>query len=615
MDKKYQMKSLADADVQKQLKNASPLDMVQTLQNIELHNQQSSTKVIDDIYKEFEGGGSTVEPLLKPLVISLVDSGLSRVKILQDKKGKKSVSVKKDAAGTAVNDYLSGAVIWEAINDFSYEKYDTQQNTETALADRSNDYRTENRRGEMPGKFDRKEYEHSGNKAATRQARDKVFGSGERVYVNSDIEGKRAYHQSKQDSMGRGSGHKQKVEADHVVSLKALHVEYGKNIFVDKDMVKAAGDNEHNIALITQGLNNAKSEHDLATVRKMRAAAQEKKARGEKLSSNEQSLVDTSDEAMDRFEAREEMAKADIEAHIRKQALDDMSGTVGRAAANMKNEALKAGAKEAMRMGVAEFIKITIFEIKDMILNGFKGGVGARSLMAALKARIRRITRYLKQRVWPAIKELADNVMQTLVKEFFKSLPLFFTNIFKKFMQLVADGMHAIIQAFKILKKPSSEMTSAQKGDALVKVFISIVTPFLTTFLLQLPLGPFEELAEAILGGVVSCILVWAVDKADIFNTKADRRSQRVKEVFEYRVRQIKQNVDVFDRNATEAFIQQRAAFDGMRKQISDAIDANKPLHELSTNLADFMGVGEKIKIRDTDSFAELLASNRQLTI
>ncbi|WP_157834530.1 hypothetical protein [Oceanospirillum beijerinckii] len=589
--------------------------MVHTLQSIELHNQQSSIKVIDEIYEEFEGGGSTVETLLKPLVISMVDSGLSRVSILQDKKGKKSVSFEKGTGGTAVNDFLSGAVIWEAINDFSYDKYETEQNVEAALADRSNDYRTENRMSEMPGKFKRKEYEHSGKKSATKQARDKVFGDGDRVYVNSEIEGKRAYHQKRVDAMGRGAGHKQKVEADHVVALKALHVEFGKNIFVDKDMVKAAGDHEQNIALITQGLNNAKSEHDIATVRKMRQTAIEKQQRGEKLGSNEQSLVDTSDEAMDRFEAREAKAKDDIEAHIRQLARDNHWKTAGRAAKNIGGQLKTLSAKEAIRMGVAEFIKIAIYEIKDMILNGFKSGVGERSLMAALKARIRRMTRYLKQRIWPAIKEIADNIIQTLVKEFFKSLPLFFTGLLKKFMNLVADGMHAIIQAFKILKKPSNEMTPAQKGDALVKVFISIVTPFLTSYLLQLPLGPFEELAEVILGSVVSCVLIWAVDKADLFNTKADRRSQRVKEVFEYRVQQIKQNVDVFDRNATQTFIQQRLAFDTMHKQLSDAIDANKPVHELSTNLADFMGAGKKIKIRDTDTFMELLSSNKQLTI
>ena len=442
MDKKYQMKSLADADVQKQLKNASPLDMVQTLQSIELHNQQSSIKVIDDIYKEFEGGGSTVETLLKPLVTGVIDSGIA--KKLNSGKGKKKISLP------------SGTEFWGMVENFSY----------TDIL--------------PPG----------------------TSGDG-----NNQVKAKPAQHLALVDT-----------------------------------------------AVMLLDFQDSKPE-----------VAPETKT------------TPTTEKP-----SKKEVAAAEKDSDL----------------------------QEVLAEGAMELLKVSFYEVKDMILCSAAG-----KDEIPFSQRMQRVADYLKQNVLPKLKGELKTVLTKLTKNIRSYLESIFNGFFKKFIDIVAAGFDAIVEAFHVIRKPSSEMTPAEKSDAILKIFIAAVTPVITTFVLQLPLGPFEEIGEAVLGGIISSILIWAVDKADIFNTKADRRSQRVKEVFEYRVQQIKQNVDVFDHNATQAFIQQRAAFDGMRKQISEAVDNNRPVHELSTNLADFMGVGEKIKIRDTDSFAELLASNRQLTI
>lgn len=620
MDQKYEMKSLADADVQARLANASPLDVCQTLTSMELYNQQSSLEVVEEIYQEFEGGGATVETLLKPLVISLVDVGLAKVKFLKSEDGKRSVKIDKpkkgreaakdNGEGTPASDLLSGAVIWEAIMEFSYDNpnamatdpYNEQQLAQT---------RSESLKVQNTGEYNRLDYVNKKSNGDPSGSAQKAFR--DKTFKEKGLQRVHAVQEGKYVRSDTGN-----PEADHIVALKAAKNQYAPNLAVTDEMVRHAIDHEDNMQWTSKSFNASKGEMTAQQIAEQRDIdiANGKDTPMSKLTDEQlETIKQHEQEAI--AKAEEKMSRAfwgkdETDPEKRKQVIKENLKNMGGEAAEL---AKSEGVKQALRMGVAEFIKVTIFEIKDMILNGVKKAVGKSTLLAAIEARIKRIMSYLKRRVWPAIKESLSSIFQTVLREIVSSLPTILTGMFRKVMDLVSAGFDAIMQSAKILMAPKEKMSAAEKADALMKVFIAAATPFITMAVLQLPLGPFEELAEAVLGGIISCVLVWAVDKADIFNTKAEKRSRRVKEVFEHRVSVIKQNIDIFDKAATEKYLQQKAAFDAMQKQINDALDNNQPVGELSTKLADFMGAGSKITIRDTATFAKLLEQNAQLTI
>ena len=173
-----------------------------------------------------------------------------------------------------------------------------------------------------------------------------------------------------------------------------------------------------------------------------------------------------------------------------------------------------------------------------------------------------------------------------------------FVGIFKKIFRVLKEGIKVFMEAWPILfGKESKNMTSAQKGDAIIKILGGSVVALCGIGIDALleSLGYIPEWARGavatLLSGLASALMFYALDKADLFNVKADQRNQRIDEIFIERIKEVEENTLGFKEIATKAYKEQVIQFDSIMENLKNSIsignilDVDKRLVELANVL------------------------------
>ena len=235
----------------------------------------------------------------------------------------------------------------------------------------------------------------------------------------------------------------------------------------------------------------------------------------------------------------------------------------------------------------------------DIIKNGLKEGVDSDSTIEALKIRFGRVKRYVLDN---ALKFLGDNIWE-FVKGFISSLIegiiSLFIGIFKQILKVVKEGIKVFVQAGKILfGKNAKQMTAAQKGDAIIKILggsvISICGIGIEALLNKIGIGePFSVVLSTILAGIASTMFMLLLDKIDLFSVKAEKRRMRIEEIFDERIKDIKNVEQTFDTAAIETMRIQKLQFSAIESQLKDGIERNNidDINSSLFKLASFMQV------------------------
>ena len=69
---------------------------------------------------------------------------------------------------------------------------------------------------------------------------------------------------------------------------------------------------------------------------------------------------------------------------------------------------------------------------------------------------------------------------------------------------------------------------------------------------------------STLLTGLASALMFYALDKADLFNVKADQRNKRIDEIFDERINDIKEKTRNFEEAATETLKEQVIQFNSL---------------------------------------------------
>lgn len=70
---RYNMNALERQNLDNKLRSVSPLELVSTLQQIELYNKESTKSIIDEVYKEFQSQESMEKQIIIPVFTSVID--------------------------------------------------------------------------------------------------------------------------------------------------------------------------------------------------------------------------------------------------------------------------------------------------------------------------------------------------------------------------------------------------------------------------------------------------------------------------------------------------------------------------------------------------------------
>lgn len=562
-------------ELEERIRHASPLELVSRLQQAELYDERQTRSVLDEIYQTFSQRESLVDEVVVPVFMSIADGFLESTAATR-KLRKKGLTASKiisqcrsfsydHAEATSV--LPDGYTEWKNIGDQTRSDFDDYGKNVRAA-------------------YTRNMYEDKGRLNQYKQ--EKFANNGGRINATDEYTGERNVYQYRSNPDARRNVEKYKhdhqAEVDHIVPLKQIHEQLKGNYALTDEDIRDIANRDTNYALTSArinrgaGMSGAGGKFDMTNsefVEDQRAREREGRP-----------SLGLSEEAKENMLRMEKDAQRDINRDANKAILENITGQGrgnsseiwGRSAANAASQS-----KDYVVGNVILYlIKPLYYEISDIFRNGLKEGVGAVSTIQAFKIRFGRVKRYVLEN---ALAFLGDNVWE-FVKGFVSSLIegiiSLFIGIFKQILKVVKEGILVLMRSCSILfGKASRSMSPAEKGDAIIKILggsvIAICGIGIEALLNKIGImEPWSVILSTMLSGIASTLFMLVLDRIDLFSVKAERRYQRVEEIFDERIQDIRAAEQTLDSVAMETMRRQRLQFMKIEQNISDGIRSNK---------------------------------------
>ena len=559
-NEKYTIKELSFDEMLKDLSDTSPLMMSKKLIEYELHDQQDSIEVLNSIYEEFESRDNIIDNLVNPMLLSLADGLVKHPKL----------------NGTFRKTDITPSILVNEVNTFTYEQHSAKDiDNDIFLTQAEKTYYNNEKLGvDKDGKKYNKNYHR--NEIYDIKSRNKT--REEKGLEKDEVIGK---------------------DMDHVNPINHLRQKYQNNPYLYRDdIVKLVGMRE-NEEYINSSLNRSKGDKTWSEY----IASRPKNENGDILD-NKGNILLTKNEQEQKIKLQEETTRAQ---------------NIESAKMMTKNIGLK---------GLGDIIILLLkpiwFEIKDMFKNGILYGFDTNDKIEAFLLRLKRVTKFINDNILNTLGDTLKDVLGNFIPMLISSLAKIVPEMFNKITQVISDGFMAIKEAFKIMMKPDSEVSQAQKADAITKIIASAVVPILIfsfeetvltslKFLDKTPLEFLKDVAMIILSGLATTLVVWLLDQIDLFSVKGEKRLARVKEIFELRIETIKKNTDIFEKTSIEILAKQKLQFKNIIANMNVAIDNNQNINQSVYELANFMQID--LKVKSTDEFLNLISNSKNLII
>lgn len=598
MDEKFKQKTVSAEELARKLNSSSPLQASKILLETELFEKKSSLETLDEIYDHFENKENLIDELVTPIGMNLLDGIISHKKLKLNRTG------------------VTASRVWNEIKGFDYS---TAGINAASLSDKQ----------QLEGMREPREYNKDIRNEMTKRKnldknKEKHFGESLKgkssIEVNDLGEKIELYRYQKH---AKSEGEKSKAsDSDHVIPVKQTNDDYAKNAFLTKADVGAITDADFNLIEISNELNRMKGAGSFQDLASRKAALINKKSSGVKLNSKEtkdlKKLEGISDETLNNGIECEKQAAEKVLGDAQGKAIDNVKNNKTKIAKKAGKQSLEQTQYQVLGTAIIETIKPLFYELTDSIKNGFEAGVGEADFNAAIKIRFARVMDYIQTRIVPMLTDFSKNFVQNFSKILIEGILGLVTGIFKNIMRIISEGFSAIISAVKIIMSDSDAMTKAQKGDAIVKLLASTVTTFTVFFFSEhivsaIPDEFIQDVCLAIMSGVASTLVVYLIDKVDLFSAKYEKRSKLVAEIFKERIDTIKKNTDAFNAASIQELAAQKVAFKKIHEDFESGIDNKFDVTGNVNSIADFMHI--ELKIRDTESFLETLQRENILVI
>ena len=559
-NEKYTIKELSFDEMLNDLSNTSPLMMSKKLIEYELYDQQDSLDILNSIFQEYESRDNIIDNLVNPMLLSLADGLVKHPKL----------------NGTFRKTDITPLKLVKEVNTFTYEQHSTKDiDNNVFLTQAEKTYYNNEKLGvDKDGKKYNKNYHR--NEIYDIKSRNKT--REEKGLEKDEVIGK---------------------DMDHVNPINHLRQKYQNNPYLYRDdIVKLVGMRE-NEEYINSSLNRSKGDKTWSEY----IASRPKNENGDILD-NKGNILLTKNEQEQKIKLQEETTRAQ---------------NIESAKMMTKNIGLK---------GLGDIIILLLkpiwFEIKDMFKNGILYGFDTNDKIEAFLLRLKRVTKFINDNILNTLGDTLKDVLGNFIPMLISSLAKIVPEMFNKITQVISDGFMAIKEAFKIMMKPDSEVSQAQKADAITKIIASAVVPILIfsfeetvltslKFLDKTPLEFLKDVAMIILSGLATTLVVWLLDQIDLFSVKGEKRLARVKEIFELRIETIKKNTDIFEKTSIEILAKQKLQFKNIIANMNVAIDNNQNINQSVYELANFMQID--LKVKSTDEFLNLISNSKNLII
>ena len=626
------------------LSQASPLEIVKKLEEFELYDKKSSQQVIDEVYAEFESGEHMKNSLLKPVFLSIFDGILEGTSF---------------GRGARKRGITSSRLINEC-EEFNYG-CDAQIKIETN--DGYNEHKNAKVYTDKYGKDNRDTYDRNiieDRGAMNKYKKDRFNENPRNKLVEDEYTGEKKLYQKQAnpDKRRNDTKHHYQAETDHIVPLKQLHEEFKGNYAISDEDIKSIANSEVNLALTANKINRKKNDDlnstfiekqeqkkndgqdylELSENSKRKMLLQEEKAR-ERI--NHEINETVKDGILQEAEGLKESLKAKCTGWVAPTELEVVNKN-GKKLTKVEEEKAVSTLEKNKSKGILNtagsnavdqekdnavgnlilfIVKPLYFEIDDIFTNGMTEGVNANSTLGALKIRFGRLKKYVLENAANFFGNSIWDFVKGVVSSFIEGLISLFVGVFKNVIKLLKEGFKIFVGAAKVLfGENSKSMSAAQKGDAIIKLIGSSVIAVsgiaIESFIAKIPLlSTWSVELSTIISGIGSALFIYLLDKADLFSVKAEKRRERINEIFSERIKDIKDATDGFNKIAAEKLYKQRTDYNKILEDVSFGIKTNniEKINQGLYGMADFFKV--KLPYKNTTECIEYIESEGTLQL
>lgn len=632
-----------------ELEYASPLEISRLLQQIELYDEKSSQEVLDEVYEKFDSEEHLEDEVLKPVFMSVVDG------LLEATAGGR-VARKKG---------LTASRVIEECTNFSYDNLGDNH----ADVNGYTEYKNINH-DEIEYQIQLEKWKRDGKKGDQPQYNGSVNSNSTQEYIRPNLEDSSAMNDYKekqrhgekkikdeytekdnlyvsQNNMPdnyNDETHRKQAQPDHIVPLKQLHEQYKHNYALDDSDLKRIANSESNLAITSAEINQVK--RDMTNKQYIEWMDEHGKPLDEntkKIMLQKQKEATKSIESdVNKTVAKNLVGKGQVDEKAMKNAVNEFKENNGQAPTEeqrnqieqnlikkktneIRGTAVKNAAGQAKDYAVGNLILFIVkpiyYEISDIFKNGLKEGVGADSGSQALGIRFTRVKKYVMTHAKAFFGDSILDFVKGFVSSLIEGIISLFVGMLKQVLKILKEGVKILVGSVQILfGKNAKAMSPAQKGDAIIKLIggsvIAISGVALESLLNKIGIGdPWSVVLSTMLSGIASALFMYILNKADLFSTKAERRYERVKEIFDERIKDVQEATELFDRVALETMKEQRLQFESIQEEINTGLESND-IDSINTGLyklADFMKVD--LPYSNTKEFCDYMDSEEVLVL
>lgn len=632
-----------------ELEYASPLEISRLLQEMELYDEKTSQEVLDEVHEKFDSAEHLEDEVLKPVFMSVIDG------LLEATSGGRAARKKG----------LTASRVVEECTSFSYDDLEDNHTNVNGYTEYKNinhdeiEYHVQLEKWKKDGKNgDRPQYNGSVNSNSTQEY---VRSNLEDSSAMNDYKEKQRHGEKKikdeytgkdnlyvsQNNMPdnyNDETHRKQAQPDHIVPLKQLHEQYKHNYALDDSDLKRIANSESNLAITSAEINQVK--RDMTNKQYIEWMDEHGKPLDEntkKIMLQKQKEATKSIESdVNKTVAKNLVGKGQVDEKAMKNAVNEFKENNGQAPTEeqrnqieqnlikkktneIRGTAVKNAAGQAKDYAVGNLILFIVkpiyYEISDIFKNGLKEGVGADSGTQALGIRFTRVKKYVMTHAKAFFGDSILDFVKGFVSSLIEGIISLFVGMLKQVLKILKEGVKIIVGSVQILfGKNAKAMSPAQKGDAIIKLIggsvIAISGVALESLLNKIGIGePWSVVLSTMLSGIASALFMYILNKADLFSTKAEKRYERVKEIFDERIKDVQEATELFDRVALETMKEQRLQFESIQEEINTGLESND-IDSINTGLyklADFMKVD--LPYSNTKEFCDYMDSEEVLVL
>ena len=632
-----------------ELEYASPLEISRLLQQMELYDEKTSQEVLDEVHEKFDSAEHLEDEVLKPVFMSVIDG------LLEATSGGRAARKKG----------LTASRVVEECTSFSYDDLEDNHTNVNGYTEYKNinhdeiEYQVQLEKWKKDGKNgDRPQYNGSVNSNSTQEY---VRSNLEDSSAMNDYKEKQRHGEKKikdeytgkdnlyvsQNNMPdnyNDETHRKQAQPDHIVPLKQLHEQYKHNYALDDSDLKRIANSESNLAITSAEINQVK--RDMTNKQYIEWMDEHGKPLDEntkKIMLQKQKEATKSIESdVNKTVAKNLVGKGQVDEKAMKNAVNEFKENNGQAPTEeqrnqieqnlikkktneIRGTAVKNAAGQAKDYAVGNLILFIVkpiyYEISDIFKNGLKEGVGADSGSQALGIRFTRVKKYVMTHAKAFFGDSILDFVKGFVSSLIEGIISLFVGMLKQVLKILKEGVKILVGSVQILfGKNAKAMSPAQKGDAIIKLIggsvIAISGVALESLLNKIGIGePWSVVLSTMLSGIASALFMYILNKADLFSTKAEKRYERVKEIFDERIKDVQEATELFDRVALETMKEQRLQFESIQEEINTGLESND-IDSINTGLyklADFMKVD--LPYSNTKEFCDYMDSEEVLVL